>query len=772
MSPTPAERGVHIAGAAQGVVVGDHARVTMNFDARRERFVPREAPALPAHWVERPGLAALATTALGAGGASVVALVGMGGAGKSRLAARIAQELATDYPGGCFWIDLAVGSADDALARIALAFGQDIAMLATREARAQTVRSLLAGQRVLLVLDDAWTVEAAQPFLPPAAGCGALLTTRNDAIASSLAQEVIAIDRLPAEDAVRLLAATAGAPEDEALLAELAHRLGGLPLALELTGKLARQQARRPGFVWARFAAAYGSGSGRLGSGLAGASVRTAFAQTWQRALGAEAQRAFALLGLFEPGEIEAGEAAAAWGCDAAAAQALLDELFDLSLAQPVDAGRLRLHPLLADYAQEQAAARPADERRVAHGRIADHWFERAPRPPRSIAELRPVLRSHWHAGAAGDGDRAARVYPWFGEGDAQISVKGLLTGRGQYALHVKHQRVALALLADSSAYARMWGHYFLGDALLSADRHAEAAQELARAVAMLDAEDMDEDARTISEGKFVSALGHARRLMGDVAGAEQAYRRAVAHDRRLVAGGGVLGALNGALIAQLQIGDLRASTGVEADREQALTLFRDTFDEALREGEANVAVMAAERLARACRQRDAAEALHFVQAARGIGAQAEHAFGGRQGARYARQLATVAVDLAYDGEPALDDALVLLALAIVNAGRSDAALELGAALYELGNLFEHYHLLDREAPLAASWACYSLCEACTAEHEDGTPLSAQERIRTRLVPRMDAAAQAAAEAAVAADPWALIDAALAPYALNWRPGG
>jgi tetratricopeptide (TPR) repeat protein len=770
LQPVPGGSTVHITGLAQGLVVGDGNRVTQHFhQVWHARFVAQEAPPLPAHWIERPEPIARAAAALGGDGA-VVALVGMGGVGKSRLAARIAHEVAPRFPHGCFWIDLAAGDADDALARIALTLGHDITPLTTREARAQTVRSLLSDQHVLLVLDDGWRAEDAAPFLPLPASCAALLTTRNDALAASVADEVIALDQLTFEDAVQLLVAIAGAPPDEPALREIAAALGGLPLALELTGKLARQQARRPGFGWPAFATAFATGRGRLAAGLAGASVRAAFELTWLRALDDEGRRAFARLGLFQPGVITAAEAAAAWQRDELAAAGLLDALFDLSLAAPVEGAALRLHPLLADYAQEKSEALDPDERRAAHCRVADHWSERAPRPPRSMAELQPVLRAHWHAGQAGDAERADRVYPWFGEGQAQINVKGFLSGRGQYRLHVKHQRIDFTLKQALSAYARMWAHYFLGDVLREAGAIAEASQHFEQALAMLEGPDMDEDARTLGHAKFVSALADTRRRLGDLAGAEQAYRRSVEYDRRLAERGGVSGALTNALIGLLQIGDLQAGGADSTGTARAIETYRSTFDEAVREGEAVVAVMAADRLARLYRQTDDALAAEFVRHARHIGEQAPHAFGGRQGARYARQLGQTAIDLAFNGVEVLDDALWLLAAAIASAGRSDGELERGFALYALGNLFEHYHLLDRDAPLAAAWACYERSETCTSEAEDGAPLNAMERVHTRIAPRIDAADRADVEHAVATDPWALIDAALAPHRLGWRP--
>src|SRR4051812_3998054 len=188
-------------------MIGDHNTLNLHVTEHKE-FFAREAPAVPQHWIERASLLARAAAAVTQRG--TVALFGMGGAGKSALAARIAAETASVFEDGCFWINLAAENPEAALARIALAFGHDITALGSAAARAQTVRSLLAGRRVLLVLDDVWTAESTESFLPPPDGCAALVTTRNEAIAARLAGEVIEVDRLDSKDAVALLLRLSG----------------------------------------------------------------------------------------------------------------------------------------------------------------------------------------------------------------------------------------------------------------------------------------------------------------------------------------------------------------------------------------------------------------------------------------------------------------------------------------------------------------------------------------------------------------------------------
>jgi hypothetical protein len=132
--------------------------------------------------------------------------------------------------------------------------------------------------------------------------------------------------------------------------------------------------------------------------------------------------------------------------------------------------------------------------------------------------------------------------------------------------------------------------------------------------------------------------------------------------------------------------------------------------------------------------------------------------------------LAEIAARLTFNGQSALDEALLLYCLAIRSAGLSEAQQELGYVLYSLGKLFEQYHVIGLAPPLEAAWSCYSLSDRYTKENEGGTATNAQVVIEERIVPRVEESRRSAAASAVASAPWELIDLAIAPHAIGWRP--
>lgn len=112
---------------------------------------------------------------------AICALHGMGGVGKTSLAAHLAYLLRPYFTDGVLWARLDTMDTMTILSAFAEAYGKDVSSFRDVGGRATVVRNLLAGKRVLIVLDNAESSEQVRPLLPPTTGQTAvLLTTRHD----------------------------------------------------------------------------------------------------------------------------------------------------------------------------------------------------------------------------------------------------------------------------------------------------------------------------------------------------------------------------------------------------------------------------------------------------------------------------------------------------------------------------------------------------------------------------------------------------------------
>ena len=180
----------------------------------------------------------------------ISAIGGTARVGKTALAVRWAHQIAERFPDGQLYLNLRGCDLDEPLpAADALAgFLRDLGVPgpdipAACSERAARFRSLLAGRRMLLVLDNAVQAEQVRPFLPGSPGCVTLVTSR-DALAGLVARDGavrLDLDLLPRAGGVELLRALIGARVDAnpAAAYALAARCARLPLALRVAAELA-----------------------------------------------------------------------------------------------------------------------------------------------------------------------------------------------------------------------------------------------------------------------------------------------------------------------------------------------------------------------------------------------------------------------------------------------------------------------------------------------------------------------------------------------------
>ncbi len=203
-----------------------------------------QAPPKPSYFVERPEVSIelkqllLSETTEKTGTLVISAIYGLGGIGKSTLAAALAQEKEVQafFPDGIFWATL--GQQPDILSFLhgwIQALGDYNFKPTGIDAASLHLRTLLADKKALLVVDDLWNVEDIDPFRVAVNQCKLLVTTREVPVKGAIRYD---LDVMTESQSLALLT---GYLKHELNLADqkqakiLAKIVGYLPLALELT---------------------------------------------------------------------------------------------------------------------------------------------------------------------------------------------------------------------------------------------------------------------------------------------------------------------------------------------------------------------------------------------------------------------------------------------------------------------------------------------------------------------------------------------------------
>jgi predicted ATPase/class 3 adenylate cyclase len=269
----------------------------------------------------------------------VVTLTGPGGAGKTRLALQAAAESVERYGDGVWFVTLgAVRDPQLIEPTIAQVLG-----------RPDDLNEFLTGKRILLVLDNL------EQLLPGAADIVARLDARILATSRSrlniAAEQEFPVPTLPIDDAAALFTQRARQLnpgfEPDAAVRQIAERLDGLPLALELAA--ARVKVLTPSQILERL----GRSLDLLTSGAHDAPERQRTlrgAVEWSyRLLTTDEQRLFARLAVFAASfELQAAEAVCSADLD------VLQSLVDKSLLRHGEDGRFFMLVTIKELAVEK----------------------------------------------------------------------------------------------------------------------------------------------------------------------------------------------------------------------------------------------------------------------------------------------------------------------------------------------------------------------------------------------------------------------------------
>jgi tetratricopeptide (TPR) repeat protein len=352
-----------------------------------------------------------------------VALVGMGGVGKTALALKAVDLLKLDFPGGVFWVvsDGRTSGSRRAIHSVIVALGEDDSDLDDGE-RAVFAQTLLARRadkhgRLLLVIDSAAEGDL-EGLLGMVSGLpltvALLVTTREASVALALDAHALALAPLPRADAGGMLSvhsdsrAGLGVPGAERLL----ELLGDLPLAIELVARQIALFAEKPGFTilglcdrLQRFDEALLSFPGHRG-------IARSFALSYD-SMDVDERRLFRSLGVFAEGLFSLDAVSAVSVTPERTAGILLDRFVGISVLHWDTApGRYRAHTLIHKYAGFLLGRDDGAERTAAETRHSEHFITAANsiatrRPPdlpamdRLLADYTKAMHSAAHAGEA-----------------------------------------------------------------------------------------------------------------------------------------------------------------------------------------------------------------------------------------------------------------------------------------------------------------------------------------------------------------------------------
>lgn len=383
------------------------ADASLDLPPRPAVTVPRELPADITGFVGRAEqLQALDEMLPDSSPVVISAIAGSGGVGKTTLAVHWAHQVADRFPDGQLYVNLrgfdpadAPVSAADATRRLLDSLGVAPQRIpAGMEAQTALYRSLLAGKRMLVVLDNARDAEQVRSLLPGSPTCLVVLTSRNrlaSLVATSSARSLM-LDVLTDAEARRLLETRLGAGRVAAepqAVEEIVARCVRLPLALAI---VAARATTHPELSLTALAAELAGARNRLDAFGSDddplTDLRAVFSWSY-RQLSVGAARLFRLLGLHPGPDISEPAAASLAGLPLDQAKLLLRELTRAHLITEHTPTRYTFHDLLRAYAGEQAHSHDAEtDRGAAIHRVLDHYIHTAQAADRLLDRAREPI--------------------------------------------------------------------------------------------------------------------------------------------------------------------------------------------------------------------------------------------------------------------------------------------------------------------------------------------------------------------------------------------
>jgi tetratricopeptide (TPR) repeat protein len=317
----------------------------------------------------------------------ISAVSGTAGVGKTAFATHWAHRVSDRFPDGQLYVNLRgygpekTVSPAEALARLLRSLGVANADIPVDlDDRAARFRSLAAGRRMLLVLDNARSAEQVRPLLPGTSSTLVLVTSRDTlpGLVSRDGARRVNLDLLPETQAIALLRRLIGVRVDDDPQASLAlvQHCARLPLALRIVADLALSE---PDVPLAGLVRQLADERGRLDLLDAGEDPYTAVRAvlSWSyRSLNPPEARAFRLLGLHPGRDFDVESAATLVENSPAQTRKLLEALVRMHLVERTRTNRYQMHDLLRVYAADLASEEePPDKQEAALRRLFDFYL-------------------------------------------------------------------------------------------------------------------------------------------------------------------------------------------------------------------------------------------------------------------------------------------------------------------------------------------------------------------------------------------------------------
>ncbi|MEU5943646.1 BTAD domain-containing putative transcriptional regulator [Micromonospora sp. NPDC047548] len=402
--------------------------------------------------------------------AVIVGLSGTAGVGKTALAVHWGHQAGHRFPDGCLYVNLnGYGPPEDAetpeeALRVLLdGLGVPPRRLPVGlDARAALYRTVIAGRRVLVVLDNARDAAQVRPLLPAAPGCLALVTSRSSLTGLVAVEGAMSLplDTLGRDEARVLLTARLGRSRvalESAAVEEIIDGCAGLPLALAITAARAAVAPRRSLAVVARGLTQGARRLDSLASADATIDIRAVFSWSY-RLLRRQTARLFRLLGLHTGGSVSAAVAASLAGDRLEEVAAALDELVEVNLLIEVEPGRYAFHDLLRAFSRELISTDP--EASAGVRRLLDHYLHTSAEADRHLDAFRwtvplPPLARGVRPETINDRDEALA---WFTAEHAALMASVALAAASEDAAVASHPTRTARNMENYALRAGRWG--------------------------------------------------------------------------------------------------------------------------------------------------------------------------------------------------------------------------------------------------------------------------------------------------------------------------